>query len=304
MRPAAAALVLLAPALAAAHVGGNASVAQPLNPTGACEPADASYVVHWMDNDARVTVPAFISWSYADRRPPPYWPGTPPVGLVGTQIAKGIDERDTGNTLVWDTSQVPAGAYHLWSLADDPPFLMVTFAKGVVVVAHEGDPVWPSLEMTAPGDAIDPAGASYEVRFDACDPDGTAQVTLAETPRFDGEELVTIGTVPAAAGSFTWDVSAECPGIRYLHATITDGRGLSFSTWARSGVSIAHGDDYDLEAHGCFQGAGGSGGGGGSGDGPAPQPVPGRSPKRGACGGGSDAAMLALGLRKKRAATR
>lgn len=287
------------------HLGGAASSAVPLGPTGACEVVDATYTVRWTDYDEAATVPAIFRWAYTRERPPPYWPGVPPVGLTGTTIAEDIDERDLANEIVWDTSQVPAGAYFLWSFSDDPPFEVITFARGVVVVAHEGDPVWPTVLPTRPGVATEVADAAIDLTFEACDPDGSGTVTLEATKNYDGTGLEVIASgLPASAGTFSWDTSELCPGIRYVRATIEDGRGLSFRNWAPWGVSIQHEASFDLEAHGCvpaLPGDGGGGGGGGAGGSPAVKDPAGErpAPRKGGCGTASLASLLLLLPRRR-----
>src|SRR5262249_34605983 len=143
-------LVALAPAAARAHIGNVPSTARPTSPTGPCDVADATYDFHWTDYDgAPNSVPSRISWFYTQTSPPTYLPGSTPVGIDGVILhdpsgnaADHIPEEDKTNEWLWDTSQLPAGAYWQYSISYDSPFTMYTFAHGPVVVAHAGDTPW------------------------------------------------------------------------------------------------------------------------------------------------------------------
>lgn len=258
-----AAAIVLAPGLASAHLAGVPTTAWFTAPDEVGIAADGSFEFAWTDYDDQATTGSTtIDFYYSAEMPPTFRMGAQPRGLTGTPILKGVAELDLANKAVWDTSEVPAGTWFLWSIAHDPPFEMVAFSRGSVTVAHPGDPIHPAILLATPSAEGDVADASYEIQFQASDPDGTGRVTLEVTSSPDGSNRTVIAEdLDPAAGSFTWDTSALEEGDWMVRASITDGRGFSHTAWGRFFVRIDH------AGAGGAGGTAGSGGGGAAGSG-------------------------------------
>jgi len=229
--------LLLLPAPALAHEGG-ASVAWPTVPAGVGVVIDEGIELAWTDADRRFGT----STVTFDLRYSASWPPTAPAGLLpfridGRPIAVAVDELDPANRAHWDTRRVPAGSYMIWTLAtEEPPDLpvrMVGIARGVVTVAHRGDPIHPAVIVGF--DEPIRARGWVELPYEAFDPAGTASVSLEASRRFDGGErvLVARGLPALARGTHRWELAGVPPGAWAVRARISDARGLSFVAWSR-----------------------------------------------------------------------
>jgi MYXO-CTERM domain-containing protein len=230
------------------HGGGIAPTAWPNEPYSVADVADKTYRITWSDTDAPIiTGTATVDLFYTAVRPVPFQLGVVPADLVGEPIALGVLEADPTNTVEWDTEAVPAGTYFVWTRVNEPPAEMspiqvIAFARGVVTVAHAGDPVPPAVIVSAPDDPFAIAEGPYLIRYEARDPDGSARVRIEVTTSSLGEDLRTIGQdLPAVAdGQLRWDTQLEPEGSYLIRATIEDGRGLSFSAWGRWILRVEH----------------------------------------------------------------
>ena len=262
--------LLAAPASAAAHLGGVPTTAWFTAPRGVGHVVGDALTFAWTDfDDLADTQDTVIDFFFTQQMPPTYRMGAQPPGLEGTAIVKGIVEQDPTNQHVWDVSEVPPGSYFLFSIAYDPPFEMVAFAKGVVTVAREGDPVHPAVIFTEPDGDTDISRASYTMRWEAFDPDGTGKIRIEGTQAGDGTDLQVIAEgLDPAAGAFTWDTTEVARGEWLLRITLEDERGLSHTAWAQFFLRVAD----PLPGTGGSGGSGGTGGSdgtGGAGDGGA-----------------------------------
>ncbi|WP_157370375.1 hypothetical protein [Vulgatibacter incomptus] len=227
--------------------------------------ADRSYPFRWTDFDDLAVGETTIDFFCTRSMPPTYRMGTQPLVSPDdtTVIVVGIPERDPANVWEWDTTDLPAGTWFLWSLAHDAPFEMAAFARGALTVAHPGDPVWPAVIVTSPDESSVVADRSFEIRYEAFDPDGSATVRIEATRSLDGSELILVADdLPAAGESLQWDTSALPSGDWMVKATIEDARGLVTHAFGRSFVRIDHGGGPGT---GGTPGTGGSGGTGGIG---------------------------------------
>ncbi len=168
----------------------------------------------------------------------PWYPWSPPPPPAGELIVDGIPDTDPANRYTWDTRAVPAGAYWLFSLADDPdlalPDATLRFAPYPVVVARAGDPIAPTIVLLEPDNGYDHADDRFEIVWSAFDPDGTGRVTLEAASSTNAASRRSIARdLPAAAGRHTWDTRDVPEGDYILEATLEDARGFRFSAFAR-----------------------------------------------------------------------
>ncbi len=213
------------------------------------EVVDRSYVVSWRDTD-RASITSTVTFDvHFTASMPPTWPlGVVPMGLTGDFIAVAVPEADRTNEIVWDTSRVPSGSYFIWTLGNEdppdtnPPLTIVAFSRGVVTVAHPGDPVHPSVILPQPDGPFTTADAAFEIEYEAFDPDGTGRVKLEATQSRNGTGLILVadGLPAMAQGKYVWDTKNVPSADWTLKATITDARGLSFTAWSRFFLLIDH----------------------------------------------------------------
>lgn len=235
-----------ASSLAYGH-GANPAVAWLDNPVGVGTVVDASFSFTWVDFDMSIpTGTATVDFHYSARRPPAYQIGEIHPLLEGTAIVQGILEKDPDNSYTWDTSEVPAGSYMIWSQVIEPPEevmapQIISFSPGIVTIAHPGDPVYPAVLMTTPDTPFRFADDSYELKWQAFDPDGSARVRLeAGTSSLGVDYQVLAEDLDPQLGSFEWDTS-ELPEVDwYIRITIEDARGLTFTTYAQYILAISH----------------------------------------------------------------
>lgn len=265
--------VLLLPAVASAHRMGVPTTAWFTEPEGVGIVVDESFAFAWTDyDDTADTEHTTIDFYFTPAMPPTYRIGTVPSQLDGTPIVKSVPELDPTNRHVWNTTEVPSGSYFLFSIAHDNPFTMVVFARGVVTVAHEGDPIHPAIFVTEPDvdrEAI--ARGHAVIRWLAFDPDESGRVRIEVTRRPDGSDLVTLAEdLDPSIGRFVWMTDGFEPGEWMVRATLEDGRGLVHQAWSRSFVQIeGQGGAGGEGGVGGDGGAGGAGGAGGDGEGGA-----------------------------------
>lgn len=199
---------------------------------------DQSFELTWTDADRRFeTSTVTFDFLYTRTPPPPAPPGVLPFAIEGRLIAVGIDEVDLVNRLTWNTAQVPAGSYVLWSIAyEEPPDLpvtMVSLSRGVVTIAHPGDPVYPAVLVGLEAELSSSDG--FGIPYEAFDPVGTASVTFSVSRNFDGSGAVVVGRgLPASPrGTFYWSAEGFAPGRYSVRARISDARGLAFANYGR-----------------------------------------------------------------------
>lgn len=231
---------------ARAHLG-NPTVAWLNDPVGVGTVVDEEVTFTWVDFDMSIpTGTATVDFFYTDRRPPAYLNGEIHPLLEGTPIVQGIWEKDPDNSYTWDTSDVPAGSYFIWSVVLEPPEAIlspqiVSFSPGVLTIAHPGDEVHPALLVTTPSSPFQFADEEHVVRWQAFDPDGTGLVTIEVGTSSLGEDFETIAAdLPASDESFLW-ITEDVPEDEWqVRATITDARGLSFTTYSQYVLQVTH----------------------------------------------------------------
>lgn len=225
-------------------------MAWPELPAHVGELADESYELTWVDSNflnTSTTATITIDWYYTSRMPPTFPIGVTPPDLEGTEIVTGIPEEDRTDAWVWDTRNVPAGSYWIWSRVNDLPgeqmsIRIIAFSRGVVTVAHPGDPVHPAIALVQPNSPFVIADQSFDVIYEAFDPDGTGRVKLEAMTQRDGSDAITIAEdLPASrTGTVTWDTSGLARGDWILRATLTDARGLGSTAYARFLLRVDH----------------------------------------------------------------
>lgn len=208
--------------------------------------AQGSYTVRWVDLGLGLGDAVSRQHIYFGvERPPPWFVWGPPKFPPGTLIAGEILDTDPTNAVVWALDDVPSGAYWLWSRADDPdvvlPGATLRFSPFPLIVQHPGDPLHPSVVLTEPNSAFDYADTSFELVWEAFDPDGTGRVTLEAGTSTLGMDLEVIAQdLPADVGRFVWDTRELPEGDYVLRATLRDARGFEFKTYAANFVLVTH----------------------------------------------------------------
>ena len=236
--------------LAFAH-GGVPALAVLNEPVGVGNVVNETFEFTWVDADISIpTGTATVDFFYTANRPITFAAGVIPDDLEGEPIVTGLLEKDPDNRFVWDVSNVPSGSYHLWSRVNEPPeeemsIQIIYFAPGVLTVAHPGDPVYPALLATSPRSSFDIADTSFEVTYNAFDPDGTGRVRIetaaVQQDGSPGEFMTLAEGLPAdSEGSWTWNTESVPEGDWLLRMTIEDDRGLSFTTYGRFFLLITH----------------------------------------------------------------
>jgi hypothetical protein len=253
VRPALLALALLLLALpASAHIGGIPVRPVFQTPAGIVVAEDETFELRWWDDD-RDPTGVFVFFHQRGNAPPATYP--PHDLLDGTAFGEAAIQ-DPEDRLVWDLTDVPSGAWHVWAKTDDPPFCLATFAEGVVVVHREGEPVPLGAYVTRPparGElfdqaavvevtAIAPAAPTLTVRAgrygaDLVGGDGSL-ITDCDEATGQGNRVlelihdvaVDVAMVPDPArgadrwiAEIAWDTSEVRPGDYVIEATVREG---------------------------------------------------------------------------------
>lgn len=228
--------------------GGAEAAASLVDPAEPGIIADESYTFTWLDfgqdGEGGPTIQKFY---YSPYRPPPWYLWGAPENLDRRLIADGIRETDPTNALTWNTSTVAAGAYWIWSEADDPDILnlatTIRFSPYPLVIAHNQEPLSPWVKLTAPATSFDWADESFEVKWERFDPDESATISLSArlSETSTGVPLLSIAeNIPASEGSYQWDTSALPEGDYVIFAALEDARGMSFETYAEFFLIVVH----------------------------------------------------------------
>lgn len=233
---------------AEAHPLGGPAVAWPVTPHTVGNVVDEGYRFSWTDtNYLTPTATITIDWFYTRVMPPTFQLGASPPDLEGTPIVLGIDEADRTDAFTWDTSTVAAGSYWIWSRMNDLPgetsLRINAFSRGVITVAHPGDVVHPAIAMVTPRSPFEVSEQrTYDVVYEAFDPDGTGVVTLeAMRTRTATDTVLIARDLPAArSATVSWAVADLAEGDWILRAHLRDGRGLEATAYARFVLTIEH----------------------------------------------------------------
>ncbi len=214
-----------------------------LTPLGIERPVFDRYPIAWSDGDELTASPsATVDLFFTPQNPPAFVLGFPPPSLSGAPIAQGVPVWDPRNTFIWDTAQVPSGAYWIWSEVQDPEVPAATpstisFSPGVVVVDRGDGLVPPVVVLIAPADPYHwPPSNTIDVDYLAFDQDGTAQIEIDAQPASDDTApwvVIAAALPPELHGHITWNTSQVTGGEWRLRATIVDARGLGFVAYDR-----------------------------------------------------------------------
>ena len=262
------AVALGAPAAARAH-GGAVASAFVLDPEAPGVVVDEAFAFRWFDAsdvDA-ATEDTTHSFFYTPFLPPPWSGFVEPDGLEGTPIAVDVPERDPENRWVWDTREVPPGAYWIWSIADDPdiefPAQTIVFSPFPVVVAHAGDAPAPFAVLQTPDNPASVARAErFLLEYAVFDPDRSAQLTLERALEEESGAIPTAWTpveaelsapIDGFEGQVELDTSSWPVGDHVLRVRLEDGAGRRFSAFARYTLRVFRrpaGPDAGVDAGG------------------------------------------------------
>jgi hypothetical protein len=222
--------------------------------------ADQSYPVAWSDGDTDPT--GRFYFHYLDHCPDfavvtdqieqiaPVVPGVAGQGIWAScscSADAGVNCPDAGdrtangmcaNQFTWDTSQLPAGAYWLIAVNNDPPFHVYSVAQAPVIVSHGGTP--PPAAIIVRPDTIGSYSTSYTTQW-AATGSGPLHFDLsygAVTPT-----MLLASDVHTTAGgdgtlSWLWDVSQLMNGVYFLEVKVTDALGQSSFTDSRYGLTV------------------------------------------------------------------
>lgn len=236
--------VLCIPSVAFGHAGIDAS-AFVLDPDRVGVTADESFLFRWFDASdiGTATASTTHSFFYTTRFPPPWPVFAAPEGLEGTPIAENVLESDETNAFTWSTATVAAGAYWIWSIANDPdleiPSQTIVFSPYPVVIAHPGDDLHPYVVLTTPDSPASFAeGDRYLVEYEVFDPHGSATLTLERS--LEGTRVFEpVQELSATSTAVEIDTSSWAEGDWIFRARLEDARQKTFQTFARFTLQVA-----------------------------------------------------------------
>ena len=247
------------------------------------EDADAHFRITWQDGDTDPT--GRFSFYYLDRSLPDAVTasqieqlGHPIIDVNGRTASvwascfcdedagvtcPPIDFIDAGhrwcdNFVDWDTSQVPAGAFFIAAVNDDPPYHVYNLSATPVRVSHQSSR-GPIVIVVRPSGA-GLADAAYRIAL-LIDGSPPLTVDLAFAPDDAAHVLGPLQTIALAlpatlsadgAAHADWDTHALSAGNYFVRATLHDAAGRSAESDSRGGLSILHlgdaGASRDLQA--------------------------------------------------------
>lgn len=231
-----------------AHIGGIPTQARFATPTGVGNVADQSFQVEWQDPNAMDATGQFDFYFQPSNVLP-----NAPLGsgdLIGTILLGGqaISVADTKDTLVWDTSQVPAGSYFVYEITTDtdmgiPP--TYSMSPGVVTVRHPDDVLAPAVVVKEPDGISDLVADAYPIRFEASG-QGPLFATVTWGSPDTGEPLQPLtADVPMKdlgsnlhEGCYLWDVTAKAQGYYFVRVEVRDPAGRVHSAYSRASFTV------------------------------------------------------------------
>nr|VFJ46720.1 MAG: Alpha-tubulin suppressor [Candidatus Kentron sp. FM] len=152
-------------------------------PDGTDDTADTSFTITWSDEDPDSS--ATIALYY----------DTDNTGADGTLIVEGLSEDDETDAHVWDTSEIPAGAYYVYGVISDGTNDPVTaYSPGAITISHNDAP-------TATDDAVSVIEGESTANIHA---DLLANDT---DPDSDALDIVSVGS--AGGGTVSFDADAD-----------------------------------------------------------------------------------------------
>lgn len=236
----------LAPRAASAH-GGAPAVAPILDPQRIGTVVDRSYTFRWEDADSPSPFgPATVNFYYTPAMPPTFGNRAIPMTLTGTVVVEDILEPDLENRYTWDTSEVPAGTYWIWSRVDEPPEetspQIISWSPAPLTIAHPGDEPGPAVAFTNPQSPFAWADERFVIRFQAFDPDESAKIRIEASHGYRGDGFFVVDErIPAGPEvEIFWNTRDLPEGDWMLRASIHDCRGQSFTAYGRFFVLVTH----------------------------------------------------------------
>jgi len=147
----------------------------------------------------------------------------------------------------WNTASVPAGAYWVLALNNDPPYQVYTVSGGPVRVAHGGAPFPPASAVVLPDGlfAADLVSRTLWVstgqaplHFNVFD--GIDDATHAlDPPKALGAAVTPIKNVDGTY-SYDWDLSSYSDGLYYFGVEVSDATGQKSSARSWLGQNVYH----------------------------------------------------------------
>ncbi len=237
-----------------AHAGKPAE-AYLVDPAVACRVYDSAVRLTWRDTDQ--IGPFGEAWvevlSSTASFPPPFFGARP---TAAAQVLHRAPESDLANAFTWRTSTVASGHYLVWSWVIEAeteplPLSLTHLAPNWITVAHPGDTlVGPTIVVTEPANQLaNASNATYEIRYTVCGPDtARGEVRLEVAYRGREYELLADGLPAVADGRFSWPVRGLLPGPYFIRASVRDGCGRAFVSYARYPVDVRQPLDLDAGA--------------------------------------------------------
>lgn len=212
-------------------------------PRGACVAYDLEVPIAWTDSDSPTPFgPAYLEIFATREDLPTFDVGRTPA-LPRPPIVPRIAEPDLTNRVVWRTSSVAPGHYHLWTVVVEPPQEVASIqiterTPQVVTVVHGDSRVGPSVAITRPSSPLATSSGEFELRYTACDPTGTARVYVDVAPL--GGDFERIGhALPAVPdGALRWSTRGLAAGTWTVRATIADDCGGYYVGYGRYYVDV------------------------------------------------------------------
>lgn len=212
-------------------------------PRGACVAYDLEVPIAWTDSDSPTPFgPAFIDIFATREDLPTFDVGRTPA-LPRPPIFPLIPEPDATNRVVWRTSSVTAGHYHLWTVVVEPPQEVASIqiterTPQVVTIVHGDSRVGPSVAITRPNSPLATSSGEFELRYSACDPTGTGRVYVDVAPLGGGFERIGHALPAVPDGVLRWSTRGLAAGTWTVRATIADDCGGYYVGYGRYYVDV------------------------------------------------------------------
>ncbi len=153
------------------------------------------------------------------------------------------DDLENTGEYVWDCSDVSAGEYYIYALADDGEGgTAEDYSEGTVLVSHEEPNTPPELEILEPDGEDDEADEEFEILWTAEDEDDdTLEIDLYhddDTDPNNGKTLIAEDL--ENTGSYDWDTNEMEEGDYYIYGIADDGRGGETGDYSSGVMTIKH----------------------------------------------------------------
>jgi hypothetical protein len=154
---------------------------------------------------------------------------------------------DESNLFTWDITAIPSGSYFVYEVTEDPPLLPVYgISHAPITIQHEGDPLWPAVQVLEPDGVSDIASEAYPVRWRASGGGPLVATVSWGQPVTSTEPLTEIAAdVPMLdagggvyEGCLLWDLSALPQGYYFVNVEVRDPAGLTHAAFSRNSLVI------------------------------------------------------------------